>query len=337
MTLTIDTPSAKLIDAPPPLPLFRSSDLPHAERGVASGDLVRVRRGILAPASLWWALPPWRRYEARVHAAAITHPGIVFCRESAAAIRGLPVFGEPLEIHVLDTPGATSRSSGGLRLHVTAEDRVVDSRGGILVTSLADTVIDLARGRHGAIGLAVADAALRVDPDLTVEALVARNESRANSRGRRVARWALHRATPLAETVLESVSRAAIEWLGFADPELQVRFQTDGVVDRVDMWWEDARVIGEADGEIKYDGSLRPAAVAIAKEKERDRRLRRHASGLGHWGWRDVALIGPLRETLHQAGLRPISAESSRELYGLSSLLQRPRASRPETAPAHRD
>ncbi|SFS08341.1 Transcriptional regulator, AbiEi antitoxin, Type IV TA system [Microbacterium sp. cf046] len=337
MTLTIDTPPARFLAAQPPLPLFRSSVIPHAERGVASGELIRVRRGILAPSSLWLALPPWRRYEARVHAVAMTHPGVVFYRESAAAIRGLPVFGEPPEVHILDTPGATARSSGGIRVHVTAEDRVVDSRGGILITSLADTVIDLARGRHGAIGLAVADAALRLESDLTVEGLVAQNESRVNSRGRRLARWALHRATPLAETVLESVSRAAIEWLGFADPELQVEFRRDGVVDRVDMWWEDAHVIGEADGEIKYDGSFGPAAAAIAREKERDRRLRRHASGLGHWGWRDVAQIGPLRETLLQAGLRPVGAESSRELYGLSSVLRPPRASRIESAPARRD
>jgi hypothetical protein len=267
----------------------------------------------------------------------MTHPGVVFCRESAAAIRGLPVFGEPLEVHVLDTLAATARSNGGIRVHVTAEDRVLERRGGILVTSLADTVIDLARGRHGAIGLAVADAALRCDPDLTVGALVAQNEARANSRGRRVARWALHRATPLAETVLESVSRAAIEWLGFADPELQVEFRTDGVLDRVDMWWEDARVIGEADGEVKYNGSLQPAAVAIAKEKERDRRLRRHAAGLGHWGWRDIAQIAPLRQSLHQSGLRPVGPENSRELHRLSTVLQRPRASRIETAPARRD
>ena len=337
MTLSIDTQPAPFNAVPPPLPLFRSSEIPHAERGVASGDLVRVSRGILAPGSLWRALPPWQRYEARVHAVAMTHPGVVFSHESAAAVRGLPVFGEPREVHVLETPGATARSSGGIRIHVTTGDRLFEDRGGLLVTSLADTVIDLARARHGAVGLAVADAALRIDTQLTVEKLVAQNEARANSRGRRLARWALHRGTPLAETVLESVSRAAIEWLGFADPELQVQFRTDGVIDRVDMWWEGVLAIGEADGEVKYDGSLQPTAEAIRKEKERDRRLRRHASGLAHWGWRDVAQVGPLRETLRHAGLRPVGPESSRELYRLSAVLQPPRASRLDTAPARRD
>ena len=82
----------------------------------------------------------------------------------------------------------------------------------------------------------------------------------------------------MAETVLESVSRAAIEWLGFEEPELQVEFRTDGFTDRVDMWWTEGRVVGEADGDLKYDGSLEPPTTAIAKEKDRDRRLRRHTS-----------------------------------------------------------
>ena len=337
MTLSIDTASPRFLAAPPPLPLFRTADLSHVERDIAAGHLTRVRRGVLAPASLWAALPPWRRYEARVHAVTMTHPGVVLCLESAAALRGLPVFGDPLEVHVLDTAEATSRSSGGIRLHTTSGDRVLVQVGGVRMTSTADTVIDLARSRHPAIGLAVADAALRVDRDVTVEALVAENERRPSSRGRRRARWSLHRATPSAETVLESLSRAAIEWLGFEEPELQVEFGVDGWLDRVDMWWPGTRVVGEADGELKYDGSLQPASTAIAKEKERDRRLRHHASGIAHWGWRDVAQIAPLREVLFHAGLRPVESESSRELYALSALL-RPRPHHGvETATAVRD
>jgi len=336
MTLSLDTASPRSRAVPPPLPLFHSAEISHSERDIAAGHLVRVRRGVLAPASLWWALPPWRRYEARVHAVAMTHPGVVFCLESAAAMRSLPLFGDPLEVHVLDSPESTARLSGGIRLHTTCDDRAIADVGGARVTSAADTVIDLARSRHGAIALAAADAAMRADPLLTVEALVAENERRSNSRGRRRARWALHRATPVAETVLESVSRAAIEWLGFEEPELQVEFRTDGFTDRVDMWWKEGRVVGEADGDLKYDGSLEPATTAIAKEKDRDRRLRRHTSGLAHWGWRDVWQIDPLREVLFTTGLRPVGPESSRELYTLSALLRRPQRTGIETAPARR-
>ncbi len=295
--------------------------------------MIRIRRGIFTPIAWWSTLSPWQRYLVRVHAVAMTHPGVVFCHESAAVLLGLPIFGEPLEVHVLDAPTATARLSGGIRRHTTVGDRVIVEIGGLLVTSMLDTSIDLARGRNGAIALATADAALRADPLLTVETLVVQNESRASSRGRRAARWALHRANRLAETALESVSRAAVEWLGFEEPELQVEFRTRGTVDRSDMWWSASRIIGEADGEIKYDGSLERPAEAIRKEKDRDRRLRHHASAIAHWGWTDVARISPLREALTHAGLRPICPESSRDLLGLSAVLRSRRPQARETAP----
>ena len=337
MVLSIDAKPNGQVRLPPPVPLIRSSDIVHAERHVSLGRLVRVRRGVLATASSWSALKPWERYLARVYAVAMTYPDVVFTHESAAAILGLPIFGEPREVHVLDTPRATARVSGGIRIHTTAADRVILDVGGILVTSASDVAIDLASFRHRAVGLAVADAALRSDPLLTVEALVAANEGRLSSRGRRVARWALHRASPLAETALESLSRAAIEWLGFGEPELQREFRTGDKIDRCDMWWPEARIVGEADGDVKYDGSLQPSSAAIRREKDRDRRLRHHADGIGHWGWADVAEVAPLRLALRQAGLRPIAPESSLELATLRSALRPPGAPGRETAIGHRE
>lgn len=322
MTLSI---AAQTTRPTSPIPLLRTSSVPHAEREVHLGTLIRVRRGVVASARLWGALPPWRRYAARVHAVTMTHPGAVLCLESAAVMLGLPIVGEPRDVHVLDVPGATSRLSGGIRLHTTIGDRAIVDLGGIMVTSVMDTTIDIARSRHPAIGLATADGSLRAEAWLSVEALVAQNESRSNSRGRRHARWALHRGDRLAETALESLSRAAIEWLGFAEPELQREFLSDGSVDRTDMWWHDERVIGEADGELKYDGSLQDPVSAIRREKARDARLRAVASGIAHWGWADVAKIAPLRSALLHAGLRPIRPESSPELYALRELLSAPR------------
>lgn len=337
MTLSIDPTPTALIPRGSPIPLLRSSTVAHADREVHVGNLVRVRRGILASSALWSALAPWQRYEARVHAVAMTHPGAVFCLESAASILGLPIIGEPRDVHVLDTPTATSRLSGGIRLHTTAQDRTIVEVGGMRVTSVLDTMLDVARSRHPSIGLAVADAGLRVAPSLSVEVLVAHNESRISSRGRRRARWALHRANPLAETALESLSRAAIEWLGFEEPELQREFRSSTAVDRSDMWWPSARVIGEADGEVKYDGSLQDPVQAVRKERVRDVRLRRFASAILHWGWTDVARIAPLRSTLRAAGVPQVALESSLELHGLSALLCAPRTLGAETAVGHRD
>lgn len=339
VTFTIDGRRTRIPQTHSPVPLLRSSDVSHAEREVAAGRLVRVRRGILAPATAWAALRPWERYASRVHAVGMTHPSAVFCLESAAVLLGLPLVGDPTDVHVLDAPASTSRSSGGIRTHTTAGDRRIVMAGGMLATSALDTAIDLARARHRATGLAIADAALRADLDLTVEMMVAENEARSHMRGRRHARWALHRATPLAETALESISRAAIEWLGFEQPELQVTFRADGATDRVDMWWGHASVVGEADGDVKYDGSLQDPARAIREEKARDRRLRRHATGIAHWGWSDVAQIAPLRQSLEHAGLRRFTAESSADLHSLRLLLHGRRSGTTgrENAPGRRD
>jgi hypothetical protein len=326
MTLTIDTNAGHVRRLPSPVALIPSSSVAHPDRDIAQRRLIRVRRGVLAPAAAWSALAPWDRYLARVHAVNMTHPGAVFCLESAAALLGAPIFGEPRDVHILETPGATSRLSGGIRLHTTAGDRLIVDAGGVLVTSLLDVAIDIARSRHGAIALAVADGVLRLDTRLTVEALVAQNEARLSKRGRRLARWSLHRASPLAETPLESVSRAAVEWLGFDAPVLQREFVTGGTLDRSDMWWEDQRVIGESDGDVKYDGSLKPAVDAIRREKDRDRRLLRHADGIAHWGWSDLMHVTPLRTSLLQAGLRPRYAESSRDLFAMTAVLGRPRS-----------
>lgn len=330
MTLTIEAGTERAIVVPSPIPLLPSADVSHAEREIAAGRLVRVRRGVLAPAAAWADLAPWDRYRARVHAVAMTHPDRVFCLESAAALRGAPIFGHPRDVHVLDLPSANSRLSGGVRCHTTGQDRVVVEEGGLFMTSVVDTAVDISRARNGALALAIADAALRSEPSASVEALVARNESRLNKRGRRLARWPLHRATAVAETALESVSRAVIEWLGFDEPELQKEFRTDGVLDRCDMWWEGAGVIGEADGELKYDGSLQPGAEAIRNEKARDRRLLTHADRIAHWGWTDVVQVDPLRSILRRAGLAQRRPESSRELYALTALLgRRPSPSAP--------
>ncbi|WP_405375520.1 MULTISPECIES: hypothetical protein [unclassified Microbacterium] len=186
------------------------------------------------------------------------------------------------------------------------------------MTSISETVVDLARSRHPAVALAVADAALRIDRSLTVGHLVAVNEARASSRGRRLARWVLARATPLAETALESVSRAAIEWLGFEEPSLQwsVRHD-DGSVDRADFRWQSCDAVGEADGRVKYSGRFGdPGAVYVA-EKRREDRMRRRVRGYARWGWREVSVTHELAAILQDAGLRRGRPEQAPPLFSL--------------------
>lgn len=95
-------PTATLTLADCPVALIRRRDggrgIDHAVR---QGRLRRVAAGVYAPAAAWAALKPHQRYLARVHAYALVHPDAVFAFESAAVLCGLPVIGEPDEIHVL--------------------------------------------------------------------------------------------------------------------------------------------------------------------------------------------------------------------------------------------
>ncbi len=311
---------------PSPVPLLRYVDLPHPERAVERGRLVRVRHGIYVDATAWSTLPLWSRYLVRVHAVAIACPGAVFSHESAAALAGMPVFGDPVIVHLLVPPSSAARFSGGVRTHRTSEDRVIVESGGIALTSPADTAVDLARHRHSAIGLAVADAALRLDSELTVDALVESNEARSSSRGRANARWSLSHATREAETALESVSRSIIGWLGFPAPELQVTFISEsGDEDRTDFLWRESSLAGEADGDLKYDGRFGDPLTALRRQSERDARLRSPLRAVAHWGWADATAVAPLRSLLTGMGLQAIAPENTAQLFTVRRLLA-PRA-----------
>ncbi|WP_375383848.1 hypothetical protein [uncultured Microbacterium sp.] len=306
---------------PCPIPLIRARTIARPGSLVARGELVSVKYGVYAPASAWRALAPWDRYLARVHAAALTMPGLTFSHESAAVLLGLPVFGEPGEVHVLRDPAASSGSWKGLRTHTASTPRQVVALGGIQLTSSDETAVDIARTRHCATGLAVVDAALRADAGLSVEQLVAVNASRQSSRGRRHARWAIHRGDAAADGALESVSRAVVELLGFPEPELQVPFRIDGQRYCVDHYWRDARIVGEADGRLKYNGSRGDAAKAIHDEKRREDSIRRIVNGFARWGWDDVRTPARLRKILVSAGLRQTGLGEPEPLATLSAAL----------------
>ncbi|ALJ19910.1 hypothetical protein [Microbacterium sp. No. 7] len=308
---------------PSPIALLRRDTLPHPERAIARGEAVKVRRGVFAEREAWRALAPWDRYLARVHAVALDHPGAVFCDESAAALLGAAVFGDPHVVHVSVPAGATSRQSGGIRTRVRTETDGILSSAGMTATDAVVTAVTLARHRHPVIGLAVADSILRLDRSLTRDMLRAENEHRASGRGRACARWVIDRATPLAESPLESVSRAVTEWLGFPDPVLQREFvATGGTTDRGDLWWPHLRLLAEADGDVKYDGTHGDPLEALQKRRTRDiRLLAGEVSKIAHFGWTEVTFVDPYRALLLGQGLQTVAPENTAALAGVKRLL----------------
>jgi len=307
---------------PSPIPLLLARDVSgvRLDREAAAGRLAVVRAGVFAPADAWRELAPWDRYLARVHAVARQQPEAVFSHESAAALLGLPVFGDPGTVHVLSGHG-TAREAAGIRVHTTTDARELVDIGGVLVAAPVEVAVDLARGRHPAVALAVADAVLRLDPLASVEQLVARNEARSSSRGRKRARWVLHRADARAATALESVSRAVVEWLGFPEPELQIGVAT-GIGEFVlDLGWPDVGVGGETDGRLKYDGRYGDPADVLRREKQREDALRRELTGLARWGWAELREPMALRRILLSAGLTPVRPIRSDALFSLRAAL----------------
>lgn len=307
---------------PSPLPLLRTDDVPHPERAIARRELVKVRRGVYAPAEAWLTLTPWTQYLAQVHAVLLQHPTLVPSHESAVALLGGPVFGNPGVVHVLAPESGASRLASGVRTHTTVDDRALVVAGGFTLAAPAEAAVDIARGRHRAMGLAVADAMLRLDDTVSREHLELLNETRATKRGRDIARWALARATSEAESPFESVSRAVIEWLGYPPPELQRTFvSSSGEVDRGDFVWDILALGGEADGDLKFDGRFGDAGTLLRLQRDRDARLREHLRSVVHWGWHDVTAFTPLASLLDGAGLPRIASEDVAALTSMRRLL----------------
>lgn len=287
-----------------PIALLRPGDCAaRLDRAERRGEVTRVARGVYADTTEWSVLAPWQRYLARVHGVALVHPDAVFVLESAAALSGLPVYGEPPDVHVLGTRYATARVSADWHTHATTDARALIEVGGILMTEPAETAVDIARHRHPGIALAVADAVAHSGAG-TPEILNARNEARGSSRGRRQARWPLRRTDGAAESPLESTSRAVVEWLGFPAPIVQAAVRTPNGERHLDFMWPRERVGGEADGRLKYDGRYGDPTNIVFTEKRREDSLRRSLSGFARWGWQELTAYSDLRDILRAAGLR---------------------------------
>ena len=138
-------------------------------RLVRRGAWFRLAHGVFAPAELVAAEAdnPAGEHAVRVAAAlAMSRPGAVASHHSAAAIHALELLGRQSgETVALTRPTGTAgcRTGGpGIRLHIAAlpAGHVVGRRG-LPVTSVARTVIDLARASSFRAGVVAADSALR--------------------------------------------------------------------------------------------------------------------------------------------------------------------------------
>lgn len=277
----------------PQVHLARDTPSRAARHLVRAGQWQRVRRGAyvdrgyLDPKAGRHALA---RRSALAHVAAVMASerargadGSVLSHESAALVWGLRLWRLPAEVHLI-----TQQTRGGdaaadvarHRMDVAPED--VTERGGVRVTSLERTVVDLARGRRVPQGLVVADDALRHGADPAAMATLV--DAQLGRRGVQRARTVLDLADGLAESPWETLTRLHVLAAGLPAPELQIVVATRLGEFRADMGWRDWRVLIEFDGLVKYtDLSGGDPGRVVFEEK------RRH-DALVEAGWRILRL-----------------------------------------------
>jgi hypothetical protein len=284
-----------LMSFPPALFYSREAQRLGSDRQLrrlhVEGSLTRVATGAYVDTQEWDALDALDQYRVRVRAHAFnSDPLAQFSHDSAAAEWRLPSIGPwPRVAHQVIGASAGSSSRVGLLRHAIGLDPHAVEFNGVVVTSLARTVVDMAASTPFVRAVAMADRALQLAPEGLdfARALASRESSRGAVRASSVIEF----ASPLAGSPGESFARVQFLALGYPAPELQVEFFDDqGFAGEVDFYFRELDLIVEFDGRSKY-GPLRQYQLGLTleqillKEKDREDRLRRLVRSFARINW----------------------------------------------------
>jgi hypothetical protein len=296
------------VDLPPLLDRAQLHAAGYSDRELRQllrrGELTPVRRG-----SYLRGAPPDRAPARHALAARAAldrlAAGAVCSHVTAAVLHGLPVWQVPLgRVHVTRAPnGSGSRTNARVHVHVArlrADE--IGEVAGIPVTSVARTVLDVARTVPFEAAVVAADAALRaVGPGAFPDALADAD----GWPGIRAARRAIAFSDGGSESVGESRSRVALDRAGLPKPVLQWKVtDRDGeLIGYADFGWPQLRTVGEFDGQVKYGRLLRPGQQpgdAVFAEKLREDRLRDQGLSVVRWTWADLGHFTPVADRLRR-------------------------------------
>jgi hypothetical protein len=247
-------------------------------RAVRSGRLLRVRR------DQFTAIENGQDGRIAAKAAARSCRGSVVSHRSAALMHRLPLLGSPLRPDLTVSPPSTGDVAGALLHRARLRPEDVTEIDGTPVTSLARTLVDVARSSPIAAAVVPIDAVLhrgQMSCDAFDDVLL----MCWNWPGIRRALRALRYVDARSESPLESVSRLVLRWLKLPDPDLQVTvLDNRGLfLGRVDFYWDEYGVVGEADGLVKYD-----SREVLVQEKRRQEALEQSGLVVVRWDWADV-------------------------------------------------
>ena len=195
-------------------------------------------------------------------------------------------------------PASSRIGARGYRATLPESDRT--SHNGYPVTSVARTVLDIAREHGVTAGVVAADCALHngqmVEPELADAFDVCKHWP-----GTQEGPAHLH-ALRRPSRVPAGVSKpAGASTSGVPSPELQVELcdELGRFVGRSDFDWPAFGVVGEADGEGKYQSRL-----DLLDERRRQRRLEDLGLIVERWGWADLAQFDEVAARLRRAFAR---------------------------------
>lgn len=252
---------------------------------MARGDVITVGRGVLVGVDRLPAVETPESHAVRVAAALERMQGVAAASHgSAALVHGLSRLGRPTsQVRLTRGGGRYRRLAVNARLHVAGlPPEHVTTRHGVLLTTPARTVVDLSRVVSFRSGVVIADSALAAGcPPEQIDAVL---DYCRRWPGRRNAVRVAAFASPLAESPLESVSRVLFHAEGLPPPVLQHELVGySGARYRVDFYWDEFNVVGEADGLLKYDDP-----EAARREKVRQLDLEDVELEVVRWTWAQV-------------------------------------------------
>lgn len=286
----------RLASADPPLPVIVSTRQALAagltpdqvRQRVRSGRWVRIGRGVYRTCCIEPDSAAWEsvnvEHAARALAEVEAHPGTAIGFESAAIVRGLPVWRTPPHVSLVAGPGGHNGHRPGVVVHRQELHRGDVIAGPPPMTSTARTWVDVSRAGGLADALVLGDAAVRAEAMTVAEAEEVVHRSVAR-RGIRTARRAVEVLDGLRESSLESASFAYFIEYEVPLPRVQVeiRSRSGRFLGRVDCLWEEKRLVGEVDGRMKYR-----SPEDIYAEKRREDELRAEGLSVIRWGAQDL-------------------------------------------------
>jgi very-short-patch-repair endonuclease len=247
-----------------------------------NGKWLRPMHGICVERQVWADLDAEGRHLFKASARLLRlDPSWHLARRTAALAYGLPMLGAVPEVPQLLRPRRPGVGRASTR-HEKVSPLPPQERsraGNLRATSMAWTVVDLARTDSLRSAVVTADAALRAGVGAAAldQVLAVMAHWPGAARARRALALADHRA----ESAFESLSRVAMLSCGLPRPELQVEIWCAGeFLARVDFLWREQRVIGEADGRSKYT-----SVGDFYAEKRREERLRDLGFEVVRWDW----------------------------------------------------